>query len=379
MTKETQYRQLICDVRRAYLNRENELKWCEDCREINLWTYWQGRGHLDAQIMLIGQDWGCPWDAGNTSAVLNVQAINHGQDRNYMTGNSNPTDKNLIELFRSIGFDVLRDDPRLFFTNFVLGYRAKGSSGNFKKIWADEDAQFFRRLVDIIRPHVLLCLGKDTLQSVLASFGYSMPKETSYNKLIESTQNPVTVQFADGTKLYVFALAHCGTIGTLNRNRGSNDKFLLNRQKQDWRRILPALWSDPELLHTYWEPSIQLLREIAASDTKRDWCASYSVYAACEDIYDLKRRIDQFIKDTYHNGLIITNYWDVIEQIDPKEEKVCIASGEWVNTLSLESAAACLAYHFRRDHFCEGSLISKSIAEGCILRLMERLYELLMV
>ena len=47
------------------------------------------------------------------------------------------------------------------------------------------------------------------------------------------------------------------------------------------------------------------------------------------------------------------------------------------NTLSLYGAVACLAYHFRRDHFCEGSLINDSVANGCVLRLMERIYKLL--
>ena len=28
--------------------------------EINLWTFWQGRGHKNVKIMLVGQDWGNP-------------------------------------------------------------------------------------------------------------------------------------------------------------------------------------------------------------------------------------------------------------------------------------------------------------------------------
>lgn len=33
--------------------------------------------------------------------------------------------------------------------------------------------------------------------------------------------------------------------------------------------------------------------------------------------------------------------------------------------------ARCIAWHFRRDHFCEGSLISDSIAGGHMLRLLK--------
>lgn len=117
-----------------------------------------------------GQDWGCPWDAGAAAVMRNIQAMNCGQSVSYMCENENPTDRNLIELFHSIGFDILTDDSRLFFTNFVMGYRVKGTSGNFKKSWAMADAEYFRRLVEIIRPRILLCLGKDTLKSVLGCF-----------------------------------------------------------------------------------------------------------------------------------------------------------------------------------------------------------------
>ena len=56
MRKLEQYRQLVSEIRTDYLNGSRELKWCEDCKEVNLWTYWQGRGHMDAQVMLVGQD-----------------------------------------------------------------------------------------------------------------------------------------------------------------------------------------------------------------------------------------------------------------------------------------------------------------------------------
>ena len=59
----------------------------------------------------------------------------------------------------------------------------------------------------------------------------------SYNRVIESEKNPVVVKLSDGMPVYVFALAHCGVMGTLNRNRGSGDKLLLDRQKNDWARV----------------------------------------------------------------------------------------------------------------------------------------------
>ena len=154
MRKLEQYRQLVSEIRTDYLNGSRELKWCEDCKEVNLWTYWQGRGHMDAQVMLVGQDWGCAWDESAAAVIENVRAMNDGKTVYYMAGNDNPTDKLLTVLFESIGFDISRDDPRLFFTNFVLGYRVKGTSGGFKKKCADADAKYLRRLVEIISPSV---------------------------------------------------------------------------------------------------------------------------------------------------------------------------------------------------------------------------------
>ena len=67
--KQRKYHDLIERVKNSYPSRDLaddgqklRLYWCDDCKEINLWTYWQGRGNLDAKIMLVGQDWGCPWD-----------------------------------------------------------------------------------------------------------------------------------------------------------------------------------------------------------------------------------------------------------------------------------------------------------------------------
>ena len=373
--KKEAYARLVSDVRADYLNGSRELKWCDECKEVNLWAYWQGRGHMDAQIMLVGQDWGCPWDSESAAAVMNnVRDMNDGKNVYYMTGNDNPTDRLLTVLFQSIGFDITKDDPRLFFTNFVLGYRVKGSSGNFKRKWANEDAAYFRRLVDIIRPRILLCLGKDTAKSVLNCFGLPMPKG-SYNNVIKSKENPFRVSLPGGS-VYIFALAHCGVMGTLNRNRGSGKKTSPDLQIQDWSRIRPIFWSSPQLLNDYWKPAIETLRGIAESDEKVVWCKDFSGYSKNNDVYGIEKWAGKFMDETCRNGLVIDDYQKVIDVLGLDEEKITNAEKDWVGQLSIEGAAACLTYHFRKDHFCEGSLIQNGIANGCVLRLMERMYDL---
>ena len=255
MSKEQRYRELISDVSQYYkaqeeLNKNDPvyLTWCKDCKEINLWTYWQGRGNLDAKIMLVGQDWGCPVEM--SSPIQSIQSINLGETEEYHFDTTNPTDKNLVKLFQSIGIDISngRRDDRLFFTNFVLGYRNKGLTGNFKAKWVRESIPFFHRLVDIIEPQIIICLGKTTFCGVLNAFEQPL-KIRRYNDYISCAQNPVHLYLPSSKPVQVFAVSHCGAIGTLNRNRPKDryGKSGLDLQKEDWVKIRTALESLPRI------------------------------------------------------------------------------------------------------------------------------------
>ena len=241
--KQAKYHNLIQHVRASYLPRDvaydgqdTQLYWCEDCEEINLWTYWQGRNHLDAKIMLVGQDWGCPWDADYLPTIEQVKKANLGCKYDYLNNNPSPTDTNLARLFLEIDYDITQSCSDLFFTNLILGYRNKGFSGGYQQSWVDHDAGYFRELTDIICPKVILCLGRATFEGVLLALGASQTARIKdYNAFIESLGNPVAVTLKDGKTAYVFALAHCGAMGTLNRNgKKSTD---LEKQLEDWRKI----------------------------------------------------------------------------------------------------------------------------------------------
>ncbi len=49
----------------------------------------------------------------------------------------------------------------------------------------------------------------------------------------------MAVTLKDGRTAHVFALAHCGTMGTLSRNRKKNTE--LPQQIEDWMRIVPYI------------------------------------------------------------------------------------------------------------------------------------------
>lgn len=242
------YQSLISDVQKYYKAQEAVYKhdavyltWYNECKEINLWTYWQGHGSLNAKIMLVGQDWGSPADTAD-DYMAQFDEINLGSKSSYDLDGASITDNNLIKLFSSIGYDVSSGapwNPDLFFTNFVLGYRNKGFSGNFQVRWLNENKHFFFRLVNIIEPKVIICLGRHTFRGVMMAFEREI-KIRSYNAFITGKNNPVEVSLSSGQKAYVFAEAHCGAMGTLNRNRLKDQDGTtgIDLQIKDWARVM---------------------------------------------------------------------------------------------------------------------------------------------
>lgn len=248
--KETLYSELIAKVKASYdsyssTEQEDELRlyWCEDCKEINLWTYWQGRNNLNAEIMLVGQDWGSPWDCSTEYVMGQIRLANQGLSYDYLANNPSITDERMVSLFHEIGFDIQKPCDKLFFTNFILGYRSKGLSGGYKKAWAERDKGFFCELANIVEPKVILCMARSTFEGVLDAFSVKLsPGLGNYNKFIESERNPVPVTLENGETTHIFALAHCGALGTMNRNRGKGKlEDVLEPQRNDWKRIAPYL------------------------------------------------------------------------------------------------------------------------------------------
>lgn len=253
MEKEAEYRALCSDVAAYYRTpriyssgkKSISLGWCPDCREINLWTYWQGRGHLNPRVLLVGQDWGAPSD--DPAIMEKIRQMNQGAHILYMDHHTaSPTDTNLIELFSQIGYQIDTDDPHnhdLFFTNLIPGYRNHGFSGGYQAGWLTPEIQdFFHRLVGILQPEVILCLGRTTFEGVMRSLDIVYDRYRSFNQQIAS--GAVHTQFCH-LPLAIFPLAHCGAMGTLNRNRGSKEpsvsQDLLCLQKRDWDRIRRSL------------------------------------------------------------------------------------------------------------------------------------------
>ena len=259
--RKASYDKLCCEVNTAYqeLQNENEanskekiyLKSFPDCKEINLWTYWQGYHAMAPNILVIGQDFGCPF-GGSFGNITDYQKVIQDTEQDgglhyfdvFGDKKKSATDENLAELFRSLGrgYDDLigqRYDD-LFFTNICLGYRNIGNSGGFKKSWITYiEKAAYPKLLGILKPKVIICLGQNAYDYFLDVMGIvDLRNRSNFNQFIEDNcKNP----FKLGNS-FVFAVAHCGVMGTLNRNRAKrrgNEKIKnnLDIQVEDWSYI----------------------------------------------------------------------------------------------------------------------------------------------
>jgi hypothetical protein len=235
MDKQTHYRWLVDKTRNSYQNDTDHpgLVWCDICEEINLWTYWQGRGCLNADILLVGQDWGCLTAPLNAPAIENVRRINQNQPAFYMDGNPSQTDRNLVVLFeKSLGMNLLQNNSNLFFTNLLLGYRTDKNSGGLQNSLMAHDVPRLKELVHILRPKIMICLGKITYTHVLNAYGVPTPPNGSYNALLNAGQN-----YIDLPDMRVYGMAHCGVLGCMNRGNHHGVDEGLALQIQDWQKI----------------------------------------------------------------------------------------------------------------------------------------------
>lgn len=252
MKQQSEYLQLATDVRNYYENKNIKggyytrkdsqskkiykedffLKWCPECEEINLWTYWQGKNNLQAEILLLGQDWASAWEPDSkgklkeyVSRILNGK---NGFSERYISeimNDSSPTDKTLRKMMSRLGEEYdpfIPDNDKLFFTNLCLGYRDRGASGGMDKKAIKHDVPYIERLIAIVNPKIIICLGKDTYDSFVAGAKCKQEvKEKSFYKKL--TQGKCYAWYQN--KIPVFGQAHTGTLGAMNRWRYNTEKI----------------------------------------------------------------------------------------------------------------------------------------------------------
>ena len=117
--------------------------------------------------------------------------------------------------------------------------------------------------------------------------------------------------------------------------------------------------------------NLDLLRTIFEDEQLRSEFRKYNVYSSFEGNCDVLKKFRECFHEAYDSGVVVKDYNEMIEEAGLSDEDIAAPTKEWISTLSDKQILAAIAWHFRKDHFCEGSLISKSVADGHLLLLVE--------
>lgn len=186
-----------------------------DCDEIGPWTRWQGA--LDAELMLVGQDWG------------DVTYFESHEGRDVA---DNPTNRQLRRLLAEAGFDIedvgqTTGRGSIFLTNAILCLKSGGLGGPVRSAWFNEcGPRFLRPQVEIVRPKALVTLGARAYDAVCRAFDR---RPAPFRSAVEAKDPPELLR---GVRL--FPVYHCSP-RVLAATR------VFKQQQEDWRRIGAAL------------------------------------------------------------------------------------------------------------------------------------------
>ena len=210
------------------------------CREINLYTYWQGLDWAKTtpkiKYLFVLQDFGCIFE--ETANLNNFRKINAGfKDVPYIDKKMalSTTDENLVKLFKILGYDLTKRNADLFFTNFCLGYK-KNPDVKMTRELMEQDSEEFKTLCEILEPEKIIAMGRKTFECVYKSLTGKDNAELSdckfWNVFLENHKN-ISVRIK-GNSVPIIPVAHCGTHGIENRNAYSNK---LSPQFRDWQAV----------------------------------------------------------------------------------------------------------------------------------------------
>lgn len=119
--------------------------------------------------------------------------------------------------------------------------------------------------------------------------------------------------------------------------------------------------------------TISVLENIDHTPYLKELCRQYSVYDFDDKFRVIRDPISDLIDKNYEAGYFLSKYPYVLSLYGLDDGRMDHLN---VDGLPYLATLACLTWHFRHDYFCEGSLTSRSIANGTLLRLFRHLREL---
>ena len=140
-------------------------------------------------------------------------------------------------------------------------------------------------------------------------------------------------------------------------------------EDDDIKDLQQALMDEKPYL---WCQKYELLFKLVYKDDElRKSLQGYSIYQAPKDHPEIYKILSECMHDAYSYNVVVSGYGSIIQENRISDQDVAKPSYEWVDSLSVEEILACIAWHFRRDHFSEGSWISDSVANGHMLVLVQ--------
>ncbi len=218
MKKIEAYKRLVekrktCSLCRGLCNPATVAGGLYDSEEIGPWSLWQA--NLNTRLVVVGQDWG------------DISYFTKWAGRDQPSGNR--TNENLQKLLTGVGVKIGKPrDPQdqvAFFTNLILCLKTGGLQGHVDDQWFTNCSRtFFKPLMEIISPRVIMALGKKVSESILALYDIPYSKNAAFSKLMSQSPYQLT------NSIVLFPLYHCGA-GSVNRNRS------LPEQEEDWSKV----------------------------------------------------------------------------------------------------------------------------------------------
>jgi uracil-DNA glycosylase len=219
MSKQSEYAELVarrkaCSLCPGLTNPSMVEGGRYDSDEIGPWSRWQG--NLDAQLMVVGQDWG---DMGFFIRNAGIEP------------QKNTTNTTLVELIGLLGITAGPPGAAIgqdvgFFTNAILCLKQGGLQAAVQGDWFRNCSVHLRRQIEIVGPKVVIGLGERAYRSILAGFDLKIP---AFRTQVEDSKGILLP-----TGSLAFAVYHCGT-------RIQNTHRSLDIQRQDWMRIQPRI------------------------------------------------------------------------------------------------------------------------------------------
>ena len=116
-----------------------------------------------------------------------------------------------------------------------------------------------------------------------------------------------------------------------------------------------------------------LFHAISEDEELRTFFEKHSAYQPNQGHHGLYAIINACFHEAYDSNVVITDYGQVVEDGKLSDRDLVQPTKEWLDTLTEKQILAVIAWHFRRDHFSEGSWISDSVADGHMAVLVDAL------